>query len=304
MDVATRGRGSHRNRLALGVASGLAIALSLSGLALANERPTVPGSKPPAHKRGAIKTRPLPVSVTADNLAPHTFALLHKRSRQKKIKQPPPYTLPVARRLITRAQLHRPHHDYPAWDLGVPVGTRVVAVRAGVVEDVTNSGSCGNGVIVVGTDGYTYTYCHGSKVVAHPGDEVETGQRLMFSGDSGNSTGPHLHLQIASPSGRLLCPQSLVTSWFKGGHASPRTATPKGCFYLTGGHHKHRRHHHHRRHRSRSGDNKKGHRKQPKPGPTPTPTPSLTPSPSASPTPTPSPSASPTPTPVPSPTLT
>jgi murein DD-endopeptidase MepM/ murein hydrolase activator NlpD len=212
------------------------------------------------------------------------------------------YTLPVARRLISRSQLDRPHHDYPAWDLAVPIGTRVVAARGGLVEEVTSSGNCGNGVVLMGTDGYTYTYCHGSAVQAHPGDEVQTGQRLMLSGESGHATGPHLHFQIESPSGLLLCPQSLVTSWFNGGEASPDSATSTGCFYAT--RHPEKPFRHRRLHSHPASTDDRARPRRPKPSPTPTPSPSPTPQPSPKPTPTPSPSPSPSPTPLPTPTLT
>jgi murein DD-endopeptidase MepM/ murein hydrolase activator NlpD len=299
VDVATRGSGSHRDRLALGVASVMAIALSLSGLALANKAPHMSVSSPLA-VQAASTLQPLQLSLLSDDIAPHTFVLTRLTSTPKKTARSAKlYTLPVARRLITRAQLHRPHHDYPAWDLAVPIGTKVVAVTAGVVLDVTNSGSCGNGVVEVGTDGYTYTYCHGSKVRARPGDEVATGQMVMLSGSSGHSTGPHVHLQIESPSGTLLCPQSLVTSWFNGGQAGPDSATSTGCFYRTYGHHKHRKGHPH--HRRREGSSKADNTHKPRPTPTPLPTPSATPTPVPSPTPVATPTASPTPTPQPSP---
>jgi murein DD-endopeptidase MepM/ murein hydrolase activator NlpD len=276
----------------------MAIALSLSGLALANER------RPAArldHDTHGVTVTVTPIRVplvVEESVAPHVSIRLH--FHPKASHSPHAYVLPVARRLISRSQLDRPHHDYPAWDLGVPIGTRVVAARGGLVEEVTSSGSCGNGVIVMGTDGYTYTYCHGSAVFAHPGDEVRTGQKMMLSGDSGHSTGPHLHFQIESPFGLLLCPQSLVTSWFTGGEASPATATSAGCFYAT--RHPERpyrpRRERHHNHRAGTGDHSK-----PRP-PKPTPTPSPSPSPTLQPSPTPSPTPSPSPTPTPLPSLT
>ena len=296
VDVATRDRGRHRTRLALSVATAMAMALSLSGLALANERPSISTPNPsPVGQAGGPAAR---LRLEPDQNVPvHTFVLLPSTPRHRGERHIGPYALPVARRLITREQLHRPHHDYPAWDLGVPVGTRVVAVRGGIVEEVTHSGNCGNGVIILGTDSYTYTYCHASKVGVRPGDLLRTGDRIMLSGSSGHSTGPHVHLQIMSPSGRLLCPQSLVTSWFNGGHAGPATAKSTGCFYVTTQRDKGRRHHRHHR-----GAAQHKHRRL-TPDPTPTPTPTPTPQPSPSPSPRPSPSPSPTPTPMPSPTL-
>jgi murein DD-endopeptidase MepM/ murein hydrolase activator NlpD len=299
VDVATRDRGRHKTRLALSVATAMAMALSLSGLALANERPSTSTHKPSLEGRTGAPSGPLRLEPD-QNVPVHTFVLLPSSPRHKVQQHVGPYTLPVARRLITREQLHRPHHDYPAWDLGVPLGTRVVAVRAGVVEEVTHSGNCGKGVIILGTDSYTYTYCHASKVGVRPGDLLRTGDRIMLSGSSGHSTGPHVHLQIESPSGRLLCPQSLVTSWFNGGHAGPATAKSTGCFYLTSP--KDRRHHRHHRHHNRAAPQKPRH-PRPNPSPSPTPSPTQTPKPSPSPTPRPSPSPSPTPTPLPSPTL-
>jgi murein DD-endopeptidase MepM/ murein hydrolase activator NlpD len=294
VDVATRDRGRHRTRLALSVATAMAMALSLSGLALANELPAISMHRAsPKAQAGGSSPR---LRLEPDQNVPvHTFVLLPSAPRSKTHRHLGPYTLPVARRLITREQLHRPHHDYPAWDLAVPIGTRVVAVRAGVVEDVTHSGNCGNGVIILGTDSYTYTYCHASKVGVRPGDELRAGDRIMLSGSSGHSTGPHVHLQIESPSGHLLCPQSLVTSWFNGGRAGPATAKQTGCFYLTTPRHKSRRHHRHR--------NRAAAHEHPRPTPTPSPSPTPTPTPSPSPSPRPSPSPSPTPTPLPSPTL-
>jgi murein DD-endopeptidase MepM/ murein hydrolase activator NlpD len=296
--VVTRGRSSHRPRLALSVATALAIALSLSGYALANERPRVAAASSPV--QGARPQPSVRISTRFDHLPPRPALLALVRFRRHRPKHPlGPYVLPVARRLISRSQLDRPHHDYPAWDLAVPVGTRVVAVRAGTVEEVTNSGSCGNGVIVLGTDDYTYTYCHGLKVEVRRGDRVRTGGGLMLSGSTGHSTGPHLHLQIESPSGALLCPQSLVTSWFNGGHAGPDTATSSGCYYATPHRHKHGHHRDRKHHDARR-------RRKPTPRPTPTPTP--TPAPTPKPTPTlplkPRPSPSPTPIPIPTPSPT
>jgi murein DD-endopeptidase MepM/ murein hydrolase activator NlpD len=300
-----RTRGAGPARLGLGVATALAMAFSLSGLALANELP-----------QGASGTSPLLVSATA--LAPRSsrtppptppeLALGrvpssgHRRSQVSE----PLYRLPVARHLIDRSELGRPHHDYPAWDLPVPVGTRVVAVRAGRVQEITDSGSCGNGVVVVSPDDYTYTYCHGSKVLVQAGSKAAGGRLLMLSGDSGHSKGPHLHLQIESPTGVLLCPQSLVTSWFNGGQKGPATAISTGCFYIT------RRHpHRHRTTRGRwgsqqgrtsGGSGKAGSGSgatRPASSPAkPSPQPSLTP------TPRPTASATPTPLPTPSPSLT
>ena len=55
------------------------------------------------------------------------------------------WSLPVDRSFIDAnpAALSAPHHDYPAWDFGIPVGTTIFAIHAGIVDRVSNwSGNC------------------------------------------------------------------------------------------------------------------------------------------------------------------
>ena len=313
MRVTPRGkRRSQKTRLGVALASALAIAVSLSGLALASEPPRTDIKALKSIPSASLTLRPGRVPPLVRPTFARAMTAASSTREQKTNAAHLPYTFPFARRLIDRAQLDRPHHDYPAWDVAVPVGTRVVAVRGGVIEEVTQLGRCGNGVVVEGTDGFDYTYCHGLSVRVSAGDRVETGQLIMLSGSSGHSTGPHLHLQIESPTGGLLCPQSLVSSWFNGGHASPSHATSAGCFYVTKEHRrKHHRHHQkHHRHRHQGserpgagdGTREAGGGGSGTSSPTPTPSPSPSPTKTARPQPTASPS--PTPLILPSPTPT
>jgi hypothetical protein len=142
------------------------------------------------------------------------------------------YTLPVDRHLVTAAALRRPHHTYPAWDLALPEGTPVYAAHGGLVAAVTATHSrCGLGAVVAGADGYTYIYCHASAVAVVPGEHVAAGDLLMWSGNTGNSTGPHLHFGIRDPGGRNLCPQDLLAAWYEGIPLSPDAAPAWGCTY-------------------------------------------------------------------------
>ncbi|MQA99313.1 MAG: peptidoglycan DD-metalloendopeptidase family protein [Actinobacteria bacterium] len=148
-----------------------------------------------------------------------------KKPRQRR------YGLPVARKWAPDRKIDNRHHDYPAWDVAVPRRTAVRAVHAGRVRAVTRGGGCGRGLIIRGRDGYEYTYCHGSWVKAKKHRWVRAGQKIMLSGNTGHSTGPHLHLQIRSPGGRLLCPQPLLRRWARGRQVSPRASTSRGCAY-------------------------------------------------------------------------
>lgn len=148
--------------------------------------------------------------------------------------------LPVPRAVFetTPDRLVRPHHDYPALDVGVPVGTPVFAVGSGsVVVSLADSGRCG-GTVIIASDGYSTTYCHlpGRSVAA--GEVVVAGQQIGLSGGAvgapgaGNTTGPHLHLSI-DVVGRTVCPQPVMLAIYRGGPIHPSAAPPTGC--VTGG---------------------------------------------------------------------
>ena len=140
------------------------------------------------------------------------------------------WSLPVPRGLLTLEAVRRRHHDYPAWDWGTPVGTPIYAIRAGTVTSVTNysnnwfdagclrggsCAACGIGVTITDSTGVRWTYCHGSNLtVPGPGMAVEAGTQIMWSGNTGRSTGPHLHLGIRTPDGVRRCPQSLLESLY------------------------------------------------------------------------------------------
>lgn len=146
------------------------------------------------------------------------------------------YALPVPREATSYEMLGRPHHDYPAIDLPVPVGTPVYAVAGGTVIAITDDNRCGWGVFIAATDGATYGYCHASAVVVSEGSSARTGALLMRSGGarhapgSGSSTGPHLHLQIeVSEANR--CPQPLLQALWHGQVIPVGQLSETGCSY-------------------------------------------------------------------------
>jgi len=144
------------------------------------------------------------------------------------------YALPLERTWYDRHPewFTKPHHDSPAADIPVPTGTPVFAAAAGVVVSTTTSGNCGFGVVINGNDGAQYTDCHGlpgSHAVA-TGDKVLTGQRLMSSASTGNSTGPHLHFGIRID-GQDRCPQTFLVAIAEGRPLDPRTLPASGCSY-------------------------------------------------------------------------
>ncbi len=151
------------------------------------------------------------------------------------------YALPLAG--LTETQASRPHHDYPAWDVAVPVGTPVFAMVAGTVVSAVGDagiyvrggpGRCGNMVAIEGVDGIRYTYCHLSAVVVQAGEGVVAGQPMALTGGqpgtrgAGNTTGAHLHLSMTLD-GERLCPQSVLLAILRLSPTDPRLAPSSGC---------------------------------------------------------------------------
>lgn len=94
-----------------------------------------------------------------------------------------------------------PVYGTPRWHYGqdfcVPYGTRVYATGDGkVIESGYNSGGFGNYVVIDHGTGLQSTYGHLSKILVPAGLNVKRGDLLGLSGNSGTSTGPHLHYQI------------------------------------------------------------------------------------------------------------
>jgi murein DD-endopeptidase MepM/ murein hydrolase activator NlpD len=80
-------------------------------------------------------------------------------------------------------------------DFAVPIGTPVLAVSDGTIVNANWGKAYGNQVIQKVADGYVI-YAHLNKVRIKPGMVVKKGQIVGESGNSGNSTGPHLHLEL------------------------------------------------------------------------------------------------------------
>jgi murein DD-endopeptidase MepM/ murein hydrolase activator NlpD len=80
-------------------------------------------------------------------------------------------------------------------DFAVPIGTPVLAVADGTIVNANWGKAYGNQVIQKVADGYVI-YAHLNKARVKPGMVVKKGQIVGESGNSGNSTGPHLHLEL------------------------------------------------------------------------------------------------------------
>lgn len=86
-------------------------------------------------------------------------------------------------------------------DFAIPEGTPVEAVTHGtIVKAGPNGGgdgpAYGNAIVIEHTDGTYSQYAHLSETHVNTGDTVNPGDPIALSGNTGNSSGPHLHFEI------------------------------------------------------------------------------------------------------------
>lgn len=90
-------------------------------------------------------------------------------------------------------------------DYRAPIGTPVYAPEPGTVRFAGPMGTAGIAAIVQSQNVNTYVF-HLSGVVVRPGQAVNAGTLLGYTGNTGHSTGPHLHFEQTTPGPILLNP--------------------------------------------------------------------------------------------------
>lgn len=114
------------------------------------------------------------------------------------------------------------YHTYNAADYPVATGTPVVAADGGTVTWVqywdgrvygqygsNEMATYGTACLITHPNGYTTRYAHLSQLNVAVGQKVSRGQQIGLSGSTGNSTGPHLHLEVVNPSGVGIYPGNI-----------------------------------------------------------------------------------------------
>lgn len=82
-------------------------------------------------------------------------------------------------------------------DFAMPSGNSIYSTADGVVVKVRHEFfGYGNSVMVDHGFGYKTRYAHMSRIAVHEGDTVKRGSYLGASGNTGKSTGPHLHYEV------------------------------------------------------------------------------------------------------------
>lgn len=122
-----------------------------------------------------------------------------------------------------------PIHDYhlsagfgqagPLWesvhtglDFGAATGTELVALADGTITEVAYAGPYGIRTTLTLEDGTDIWYCHQLTPLVYEGQTIEIGEPLGLVGSTGNSTGPHLHLEVRPDGGAPVDP----AAWLSG----------------------------------------------------------------------------------------
>lgn len=127
----------------------------------------------------------------------------HKFTIKDKVRDSIPLGKPLDKIIITSKYGKRFHPIHKKWkfhrgvDLRAKVNSNVYATSSGFVRYVQNHrDGYGKAVYVQHNFGFETRYAHLSKILVKNGDYVEKGEAIALSGNSGDSTAPHLHYEV------------------------------------------------------------------------------------------------------------
>ncbi|WP_137988653.1 M23 family metallopeptidase [Streptomyces vilmorinianum] len=178
--------------IALGAATTTSAAVSAQATALKQAALEQAAVKAAAAKQAAAKAAAVKAAAAK--------AAAAKQAAAKK----PSWVKPVTKYTLTASYNQGGAmwtNKHSGQDFAVPVGTAVKAAGAGtVVKAGPNGGgdgpAYGNAIVVKHANGKYSQYAHLSKIKVSVGQKVAAGQTIALSGNTGNSSGPHLHFEI------------------------------------------------------------------------------------------------------------
>ncbi|GGU30484.1 M23 family metallopeptidase [Streptomyces lavendofoliae] len=204
-----------RNAVVALAAAGMGASMVFGGgAAVAADSKTVPAAGPAAAVAAQAHTQAVQAKA-AEAAAAKKAALVKKAAaanaakkaalvKKAAAKKATSWVKPVARYTLT-ASFNQGgamwSHKHSGQDFAVPVGTVVKAAHSGVVVKAGPNGggdgpAYGNAIVVKHANGRYSQYAHLSKIDVRVGQTVKTGQNIARSGNTGNSSGPHLHFEI------------------------------------------------------------------------------------------------------------
>ena len=95
-------------------------------------------------------------------------------------------------------------------DFSADYGAPIKAMANGEITEVGYDGSYGNKVVITLDDGTELWFCHMSEYAATSGQEVRAGEVIGYIGNTGNTTGPHLHVEVRPGAGDPVDPYAAM----------------------------------------------------------------------------------------------
>jgi len=101
-------------------------------------------------------------------------------------------------------------HFHDGIDYSARIGETVMASMDGIVTIAIFHRQHGNYIVINHSNGYKTLYSHLNLILVNEGDIVKQGQKIGESGNTGNSTGPHLHFSIYNAEGIAINPYGML----------------------------------------------------------------------------------------------
>ncbi|AIQ56500.1 M23 family metallopeptidase [Paenibacillus borealis] len=125
-----------------------------------------------------------------------------QKAREEKARLAPAVIWPTGSKVITSSFGYRsdPFKGVSAYHSGIDIagsiGDPVYAAMEGVVTSADQMGARGKYIIIKHANGLETWYMHLNGMIVSPGDKVSKGEQIGMLGNTGRSTGPHLHFQV------------------------------------------------------------------------------------------------------------
>ncbi|MFF6880405.1 MULTISPECIES: peptidoglycan DD-metalloendopeptidase family protein [unclassified Streptomyces] len=185
------------------LAAGLGVSVALgAGVASAADTTAASGAASAVQAQAAVQAKAAKAeAVKAEKAAAAKKAAVKKAAAKKAT---PSWVDPVKKYKLSASFAQNGgmwQSTHSGQDFAVPSGTQVVATHGGTVVKAGGNGAgdgpaYGNAVVIKHGNGTYSQYAHLSKVTVRIGQIVKTGQEIAKSGNTGNSSGPHLHFEI------------------------------------------------------------------------------------------------------------
>ena len=150
--------------------------------------------------------------ATAGQTSPLAADPAPMKVQQGEVIRPMPWQAPVGGFRITGK-----FGDTGSWssahtglDFAVGYGTPIHAITSGVVTEAAYDGSFGNKTVVTLEGGTEIWYCHQESLAVSAGQRVATGEIIGAVGLTGNTTGPHVHVEVHPGGGDPVDPAAVL----------------------------------------------------------------------------------------------